>query len=89
MATLNSTMTPADTMKNINMIENVEKLKKTIKDYALTGGFEFFDVLIKTANTYDVVTIQYDLWAESFCISHPSYNFTFEDIDMYALLAKE
>ena len=76
-------------MKNIAMFENVESLKKTIKDYRLTSDFELFSVLIKTAKSYHVVTIQYDLYDESFYISHPSYNFSFEYIEMYAILGKE
>ena len=76
-------------MKNITMFENIESLKKTIKDYMLISDFELFSVLIKTARSYHVVIIQYDLYDESFCISHPSYNFSFEDIEMYAILGKE
>lgn len=76
-------------MKNITMFENIESLKKTIKDYRLISDFELFSVLIKTAKSYHVVTIQYDLYDESFYISHPSYNFIFEDIEMYAILGKE
>lgn len=71
------------------MFENIESLKKTIKDYRLISDFELFSVLIKTARSYHVVTIQYDLYDESFCISHSSYNFSFEEIEMYAILAKE
>ena len=76
-------------MKNITMFENVESLFKTIKDYRLISDFELFSVLIKTAKSYHVVTIQYDLYDESFYISHPSYNFSFEYIEMYAILGKE
>ena len=76
-------------MKNITMFENIESLKKTIKDYRLISDFELFNVLIKTATSYHVVTIQYDLYEESFYISHPSYNFSFEDVEMYAILGKE
>lgn len=76
-------------MKNITMFENVESLKKTIRDYTLISDFELFSVLIKTAKSYHVVTIQYDLYEESFYISHPSYNFSFEEIEMYAILGKE
>ena len=76
-------------MINITMLENIESLKKTIKDYRLISDFELFSVLIKTAKSYHVVTIQYDLYDESFYISHPSYNFIFEDIEMYAILGKE
>ena len=76
-------------MKNITMFENIESLKKTIKDYRLISDFELFSVLIKTAKSYHVVTIQYDIHEESFWISHPSYNFSFEDIEMYAILGKE
>lgn len=76
-------------MKNITMFENIESLKKTIKDYRLISDFELFSVLIKTAKSCHVVTIQYDLYEESFWISHPSYNFTFEEIEMYAILGKE
>ena len=71
------------------MFENVESLKKTIKDYRLISYFELFSVLIKTAKSYHVVTIQYDLYDESFYISHPSYNFSFKEIEMYAILGKE
>ena len=71
------------------MFENIESLKKTIKDYRLISDFELFNVLIKTAKSYHVVTIQYDLYEESFYISHPSYNFSFEDFEMYAILGKE
>lgn len=76
-------------MKNITMLENIESLKKTVKYYTLSSDFELFSVLIKTAKSYHVVTIQYDLYDESFYISHPSYNFIFEDIEMYAILGKE
>lgn len=76
-------------MKNITMFENVESLKKTIKDYRLIGEYELFTVLIKTAKSYHVVTIQYNILEESFWILHPSYNFSFEEIEMYAILAKE
>ena len=76
-------------MKNITMFENIESLKKTIKDYKLISDFELFSVLIKTAKSYHVVTIQYDLYEESFYIQQPSYNFGLEDIEMYAILAKE
>ena len=80
-------------MKSITMFENIESLKKTIKDYRLISDFELFSVLIKTAKSYHVVTIQYCLHDESFYISHhishPSYNFSFEDIEMYAILGKE
>ena len=76
-------------MKNITMFENIESLFKTIKDYRLINDFEFFSVLIKTAKSYHVVTIQYDLYEDSFYISHPSYNFSFEEIEMYAVLARE
>lgn len=71
------------------MFENVESLKKTIKDYRLISDFELFSVLIKTAKSYHVVTIQYDLYEESFWISHPSHNFSFEEIKMYSILGKE
>lgn len=71
------------------MFENIESLKKTIRDYTLISDFELFSVLIKTAKSYHVVTIQYDIYEESFWISHPSYNFSFEDIEMYAILGKE
>lgn len=76
-------------MKNITMFENIESLKKTIRDYTLISDFEIFSVLIKTAKSYHVVTIQYDLYEDLFYISHPSYNFSFEDIEMYAILGKE
>ena len=76
-------------MQNITMFENIESLKKTIKDYRLISDFELFSVLIKTAKSYHVVTIQYNLYDESFYISHPSYNFSFEEIEMYAILGKE
>ena len=76
-------------MRNITMFENIESLKNTIKDYTLISDFEFFSVLIKTKNSYHVVTIQYDMYEESFYISHPSYNFSFEEIEMYSILAKE
>ena len=76
-------------MKNITMLENIESLKKTVKYDRLIGDFELFSVLIKTAKSYHVVTIQYDLYDESFCISHPSYNFSFEEIEMYSILGKE
>lgn len=76
-------------MKNITMFENIESLKKTIKDYRLISDFEFFSVLIKTAKSYHVVTIQYDIYEDSFYMSHPSYNFSFEEIEMYAILGKE
>ena len=76
-------------MKNITMFENIESLKKTIRGYTLISDFELFSVLIKTAKSYHVVTIQYDLYEDLFYISHPSYNFSFEDIEMYAILGKE
>ena len=76
-------------MRNITMFENIESLKKTVKYYTLISDFELFSVLIKTAKSYHVVTIQYDLYDESFCISHPCYNFSFEEIEMYAILGKE
>mgnify|MGYP003616165273 CR=1 FL=1 len=76
-------------MENITMFENIESLKKTVKYYTLISDFEFFSVLIKTAKSYHVVTIQYDLYEDSFYISHPSYNFSFEEIEMYAVLARE
>lgn len=76
-------------MKNITMFDNIESLKKTIKDYSLISDFELFSVLIKTAKSYHVVTIQYDIYEESFCISHPSYNFSLDEIEMYAILGKE
>ena len=53
-------------MKNITMFENIESLKKTIKDYIPISDFELFSVLIKTAKSYHVITIQYDLYDESF-----------------------
>jgi hypothetical protein len=76
-------------MKNITMFENIESLKKTMRGYTLISDFELFSVLIKTAKSYHVVTIQYDLYEDSFYISHPSYNFSFEDVEMYAILGKE
>ena len=76
-------------MKNITMLENIESLKKTVKDYRLISDYELFTVLIKTAKSYHVVTIQYDIYEELFWISHPSYNFSFDEIEMYALLGKE
>lgn len=76
-------------MKNITMFENIESLRKTIRYYTLISDFELFSVLIKTAKSYHVVTIQYDLYEDSFYISHPSYNFSFEDIEMYAILGNE
>ena len=76
-------------MKNITMFENIESLKKTVKYYTLVSDFEIFSVLIKTAKLYHVVTIQYDLYEDLFYISHPSYNFSLEDIEMYAILGKE
>lgn len=76
-------------MKNITMFENIKSLKKTVRYYTLVSDFELFSVLIKTTKSYHVVTIQYDLYEDSFYISHPSYNFSFEDIEMYAILGKE
>ena len=76
-------------MKNITMLENIESLKKTIKDYTLISDFEIFSVLIKTVKSYHIVTIQYDMYEESFWISHPNYSFSFEEIEMYAILGKE
>ena len=76
-------------MKNITMFENIESLKKTVKYYTLISDFKFFSVLIKTAKSYHVVTIQYDIYDEAFYISHPSYNFSFKDIEMYAILGKD
>ena len=71
------------------MFENIESLKKTVKYYTISSDFELFSVLIKTAKSYHVVTIQYDIYEESFWISHPNYNFSFEEIEMYAILGKE
>lgn len=76
-------------MKNITMVDNIDSLKESIKNFRLVTDYEFFNVLVKTGKSYHVVTIQYDLYDESFFISHPSFNFTFEDIDQYAILTKE
>ena len=76
-------------MENIIMLENIESLKNSIKDYTLISDFGIFSILIKTKNSYHVVTIQYDIYEESFWISHPCYNFSFEDIEMYAILGKD
>lgn len=76
-------------MKNITMFDNIESLKKSIKDFTLATEYEFFNVLIKTGNSYDVVTIQYNVYDDSFWVSHPSYNFTIDEIEQYAILTKE
>ena len=73
---------PLVRMKNIDKIFYGSYANRNV-------DFELFSVLIKTAKSYHVVTIQYDLYDESFYISHPSYNFSFEDIEMYAILAKD
>ena len=75
-------------MKNITMFDNVESLKKSIKDFILVTEYEFFNVLIKTGNSYHVVTIQYDVYNDSFFVSHPSFNFLIDEIEEYAILAK-
>lgn len=76
-------------MKNITMFDNIESLKKSIKDFTLGTEYKFFNVLIKTGNSYDVVTIQYNVYDDSFWVSHPSYNFTIDEIEQYAILTKE
>ena len=76
-------------MKNITMFDNIESLKQSIKDFTLVTDYEFFNVLIKTGKSYHVVTIQYDLYDDSFWVSHPSYNFSIDDIEQYAILTKE
>lgn len=76
-------------MKNITMFDDVDRLKKDIKNFVLVTEYEFFNVLIKTGKSYHVVTIQYDVYDESFYVSHPSFNFTIDEIEQYAILSKE
>ena len=76
-------------MKNITMSDNIDSLKESIKNFRLVTDYEFFNVLVKTGKSYHVVTIQYDLYDDSFFISHPSFNFAFEDIEQYAILTKD
>ena len=76
-------------MKNITMFDNIESLKKSIKDFTLVTEYEFFNVLIKTGKSYHVVTIQYDVYDDSFFVSHPSFNFLIDEIEEYAILSKD
>lgn len=76
-------------MKNISMFDDVEGLKKTIKNFVLVTEYELFNVLVKTGKSYHVVTIQYDVYDESFWVSHPSFNFNINEIEQYAILSKE
>ena len=76
-------------MKNITMFDNVEGLKKSIKNFRLVSNYEYFNVLVKMGKSYHVVTIQYDIYEDEFWISHPSYNFSLADIEQYAILSKE
>lgn len=76
-------------MKNITMFNNIESLKKSIKDFTLVTEYEIFDVLVKTGKSYHVVTIQYDVYDDSFFVSHPSFNFSIDEIEEYAILSKE
>lgn len=71
------------------MFNNIESLKKSIKDFTLVTNYELFNVLIKTGNSYHVVTIQYDVYDDSFFVSHPSFNFSIDEIEEYAILSKE
>ena len=73
-------------MKNITLFNNTESLKKSIKDFTLATEYEFFNVLIKTGKSYHVVTIQYDVYDDSFFVSHPSFNFLMDEIEEYAIL---
>ena len=76
-------------MKNITMFDDVEGLKKSIKNFVLVTEYEFFNVSVKTGKSYHVVTIQYDVYEDSFYVSHPSFNFTIDEIEQYAILSKE
>ena len=76
-------------MKNITMFDNVEGLKKSIKNFRLVSNYEYFNVLVKMGKSYHVVTIQYDIYEDEFWINHPSYNFSLADIEQYAILSKE
>lgn len=76
-------------MKNITMFDNIESLKKSIKDFTLVTEYELFNALVKTGKSYHVVTIQYDAYDDSFYVSHPSFNFSINEIEEYAILSKE
>ena len=76
-------------MRHITLFNNVESLKKSIKDFTLVAEYEFFNVLIKTGKSYHVVTIQYDVYDDFFFVSHPCFNFLIDEIEEYAILNKE
>lgn len=75
-------------MRHITLFNNIESLKKSIKDFTLVTEYEFFNVLIKTGKSYHVVTIQYDVYDDSFIVSHPSFNFLIDEVEEYAILNK-